>query len=174
MKKLMLAAAIVCAAVSAQASLIINAGLSNVCHPTAEGFGGASTGTCDLYAYKTDPSQAVLVSDVANMGGGSFSLEEFNWEGGSGSVSDWNYYFVLFDKDENGRELTINSLTAQLPYDINDYGAGDTINNFDYTYEWGQTTAMAENWEPVGAPEPTSAMLMLLGVAGLALKRKQK
>ena len=31
----------------------------------------------------------------------------------------------------------------------------------------------ASNWQTYGAPEPTSGLLLLLGVAGLALKRKR-
>lgn len=34
---------------------------------------------------------------------------------------------------------------------------------------------MTSAWQPLGnIPEPTSGLLLLLGVAGLALRRKQK
>ena len=35
------------------------------------------------------------------------------------------------------------------------------------------TSAIPMAWVPAGVPEPTSAMLMLLGMAGLALRRKR-
>ena len=35
------------------------------------------------------------------------------------------------------------------------------------------SSATASNWNAVAAPEPTSGLLLLLGVAGLALKRKR-
>ena len=35
-------------------------------------------------------------------------------------------------------------------------------------------TQNAANWTTAAVPEPTSGLLLLLGVAGLALRRKQK
>ena len=37
----------------------------------------------------------------------------------------------------------------------------------------GFSTANAGAWQPAAVPEPTSGLLMLLGLAGLALKRKR-
>ena len=41
------------------------------------------------------------------------------------------------------------------------------------TYLLGNTTAGATAWSTAAVPEPTSGLLMLLGMAGLALKRKR-
>ena len=37
----------------------------------------------------------------------------------------------------------------------------------------GELTGNAANWQTVSVPEPTSGLLMLLGIAGLALKRRR-
>ena len=37
----------------------------------------------------------------------------------------------------------------------------------------GALTGNAANWQTVAVPEPTSGLLMLLGIAGLALKRRR-
>ena len=49
--------------------------------------------------------------------------------------------------------------------------AGITIANLGTAYLGGTSTASTGGWQAV--PEPTSGLLLLLGVAGLALKRKR-
>ena len=49
----------------------------------------------------------------------------------------------------------------------------------DYVYEMGTATPPSTSWQvgsftTQGVPEPSSALLMLLGCAGLALKRKKQ
>ena len=54
-------------------------------------------------------------------------------------------------------------------------GAADNINNaLSGTYGTLPSieAAEAEGWKPASVPEPTSGLLLILGVAGLALKRK--
>lgn len=54
-------------------------------------------------------------------------------------------------------------------------GVADNINNaLSGTYGTLPSieAAEAEGWAPASVPEPTSGLLLLLGVAGLALKRK--
>ena len=40
-------------------------------------------------------------------------------------------------------------------------------------FEWGTSDSLSEKYEYKGVPEPTSGLLLLLGVAGLALRRKR-
>lgn len=72
-------------------------------------------------------------------------------------------YFVLFAPD--GKSVYISSLAEA---EVKATGAG--------TFAFGQQTASASatGWSSTSAaPEPTSGMLILLGVAGLALRRRR-
>ena len=40
-------------------------------------------------------------------------------------------------------------------------------------FEWGTNDSLSEKYEYKGVPEPTSGLLLLLGVAGLALRRRR-
>ena len=40
-------------------------------------------------------------------------------------------------------------------------------------FAWGDQTAAGTKWTSMSVPEPTSGLLLLLGMAGLALKRKR-
>lgn len=92
----------------------------------------------------------------------------------------------------------VNDLTgasATLFAVIFDTASGETIDKAGYYYKTGTVTQntydptgsdpattasftsdqMTGAWQPLGnIPEPTSGLLLLLGVAGLALRRKQK
>lgn len=45
-------------------------------------------------------------------------------------------------------------------------------NSSTYTAKWTNVNNPAGDWAPASVPEPTSGVLMLLGLAGLALRRK--
>lgn len=84
-----------------------------------------------------------------------------------GNGVDVNGYLVIFDASTTGE--------ATFAY-VSDVASGATtalggmaMLSFDDTQLAGMQTA--SNWTAV--PEPTSGLLMLLGMAGLALKRKR-
>ena len=86
------------------------------------------------------------------------------------------FYQVLLDTENNGLyiseaiETTVEMSTTYLDF-LNDGsydGAGVGTNPFPA----GTTTFVSDGWY-TAAPEPTSGLLLLFGLAGLALKRKR-
>ena len=69
------------------------------------------------------------------------------------SVADANYYFISDIKEGSINAAGANATIAFGTFDAN-------------------KTATGKGWQPI--PEPTSGLLILLGMAGLALRRKQK
>lgn len=130
----------------------------------------------DLYSAakaKTDIGNAnfAFLANTAQAWEAAYLVNDGYVEGESGNVYgngvDVNGYLVIFDA----------STTAAATYAyVSDSASGSTTSlggsavlYFDDAQLAGMQTAV--NWTAV--PEPTSGLLMLLGVAGLALKRKR-
>ena len=192
MKKLMIAAAIVCAAAFAQAANFtwgnnsysidnwngnqaINPDLDapmyesgkmflylgTVGYEAGEGFDLASatlitagTYDADQYAYGNFDSSAYSQSDLVNkMGGDVFTL--ILTEGGKtlAEMAEGDHFVLRTGVSGTNYDGILEDNAAEF-YDLNPIGASDWT-----TYS--------------SVPEPTSGLLLLLGVAGLALKRKR-
>lgn len=76
--------------------------------------------------------------------------------------STGNYYVYLVAISEDGKTMGVTMETTRLSLKNNDTSAAATYGAADFT-----------TYKAADVPEPTSAMLLLLGVAGLALKRKR-
>ena len=145
MKKLMIAAAIVCAAAFANAASC-NWEASNVKdHLGQTAFSGAVT----IFASLEEEGNWFQVAETS-MSGGSFDYGDTfgDLEGGEA----YDFYYTMKDGDwtfTSGIE-TMTMHATQTKYI--DFGSSG---------EWSSV------------PEPTSGLLLLLGVAGLALKRKR-
>ena len=186
MKKLMIAAAVVCAAAVVQAASI-DWGIPNLAWKNAAG-NNPATGSV-VYLINGDTAldtiaAAVKAGTVASQSWfyGSAATDntkgrvtELTLDGGSKLTAGTSYNFsaLLIDGDK----YMVSKAFAQTAYTP---GVDEAMAvSFDSSYfgvnalTYNASTA-ANGWAATAAtPEPTSAMLILLGFAGLALKRKR-
>ena len=121
--------------------------LSSATLVTSGGYDG------DQYMYGNADTSAYSQSDLINkMGGEAYTL--ILTEGGK-SLAEM----------ANGDHFVLRTGTSDSAYDgdLSDYVAGFQ----------DITPIGASDWTAYNVPEPTSGLLLLLGVAGLALKRKR-
>ena len=155
MKKLIVLAAVIVAGIAANAaSFKWSAGNIYASDGTSK-----YTGDVILYAYAStaDASTAFAVSTVTASAAGAVAATTFSNDNLVGGTT-YNFYFMI---EDNGKAFT------------SDIKSGLATATQTTTITFGNmatATQNASNWAAV--PEPTSGLLMLLGLAGLALKRK--
>ncbi len=180
MKKVIMVAAIVCAATFAQA---VNCQWNSYAYAQdwqtalSDGsywlvaLGTSDAGLSDLVVKQDGSVDFGSYTTVASgkitdaMGGVSGSIDNL-FEKDNGSY----YALVVWDGvlGEDGMYGTASGMVSGI---ADDPPKGTTI-AFDNTgFGYGMTIA---NTATVAVPEPTSGLLLLLGMAGLALRRKQK
>ena len=157
MKKIMLALAVVVLAVAA------NAASFKWTAANVYGADGAKyDGEVTLMAYVSggSASDAVVAATFTPTTAGSVSYT-FSSDALVGGTT-YNFYMIIND---DGKQFVSveKAVAAQATTSANiSFGNMQTA------------TQNAANWTTAAAPEPTSGLLLLLGVAGLALRRKQK
>ena len=144
MKKIMIAAAIIFAAVVSQAAAVNWEGF-DITDINGELYTGSATLFCVEVA-GISSSGSVVDGELYGSVVDSDLL-----------VADTNYSFYFTSTDADGNTYKSETVTATA------LGTGFG----SITFEGGGT------WTAAAVPEPTSGLLLLLGVAGLALKRKR-
>ena len=182
MKKIIIGAALVCAATFVQAAAVdwsANGVVDAVA--TAERTDGKSTPangwlgymilaadyaqvTADLQAGKTSSLEAAAVGPVKiSSDKGKFSAGTATGNVASGEQT---FYFIVLNSGTLSGATSYFSASATETVDA----SLDTVVNFGSMATASKST---DAWTAIAAPEPTSGLLLLLGVAGLALKRKR-
>ena len=168
MKKLMLAAAIVCAAVMAQASMVKWQTANFVVDKDGVALKSSAYKTISMVVYYFDADGKELGSVEGSIN--NFGVATASWA--EAELSTTYYAKAVFtDKDgdtltsEKAMFTTSSSVTYQANFSTG-VGFATSGNKFDQT-------GANYGWSVAPVPEPTSGLLMLLGMAGLALKRKR-
>ena len=169
MKKLLILAAAVVAGVAANAATFKWTGANIYGSDGTTKF----TGTVEIYAYLSTETvaDAVKVVDAFVVSGtmksdatGTANGFTYNWTGAN--VGDtYNFYMVF---EDGGK--TFDS-SASTPSVIKSGVAYDSQTATVAFSNMLTATQAAGSWSSV--PEPTSGLLMLLGMAGLALRRRR-
>ena len=182
MKKLMIAAAIVCAAAMSQAALV-QWGSSTV------KFKGTALGNqaVNLYIAGVSGADDLLIDTRATAPGpfGKGNLAsgigdqtpKYNETVAGGAV--WNassgdlgraYYMVIESPDATTGDKYVYTSSTGTSSGLSDTKLG-TVANF--TFNDRIIASGTDGWVLQSVPEPTSGLLLLLGVAGLALRRRR-
>ena len=193
MKKLMMAVAIVCAAVAAKAATVNwQSGTIYTAIDAAGAVGTTKANTSGrlvtmyIYEFATEDAYTAAQSlnveslydtylDSAIGSGKSSGTGVAKYGQTVGDASGAHYALALFVDTVNanlpdGKTAFVNAAFATATVDgSGTYAAGDIFNS-KVSPTW---VAYPTSSEPEPIPEPTSGLLMLLGLAGLALKRKR-
>ena len=185
MKKLMIAAAIVCAAAFANAATVQWAAGVITDAPTDGGWGKGLAGagyTATLSLYSDSALTSLIWSGSASEWEDGYTFGETE-DAFTYNPATTYYGKIVCTTSVNGQLQTLESQGFQFttnPMDdapsitigslVDDIGGTiQQIGGAEFTGDYGAFSA--SGW--TAAPEPTSGLLLLIGVAGLALRRRR-
>ena len=193
MKKLMIAAAIVCAAAFAQAASVQwNSGTIYVASDAAGTTGttadykatlstGARPVTAYVYELTLEAYTAALAMDTATLYDTYFGKVDTKVAAkttvGNGTANPLAYE-VADNSTIYGLVLYVDTNNANLPDGKDAFvkaalASAETATTALQVGNMITANAVSTTWTAVPVPEPTSGLLLLLGVAGMALRRRR-
>ena len=189
MKKLMFAIAVIAMTVGAQAatadwSYVITGAATDTAYSTGykaylidaavwEGLNGNVT--ADDLASKSLDSSAIKYKDYSGRSTKTYNFATENSAGTVGGLRDvsnasWgsthDFYVVLVNENVDPDAFTATKQT------LTTHGAADAPNTTG-TFSTTQTALNGATWTAVSVPEPTSGLLMIVGLGALALRRRR-
>ena len=191
MKKLMFVLAAVAAGMVQAASINWGTGtaVKGIKSDSDPSFGtaNAASGTLNIYVWLVDAAtyNSTDVSSIADTYGSKLSTATASATGKSGATGataqtdelafstteDTPYYGLILVGLDTDKDGTMDYLIAnKAASNVNTAGKGTAVSNLAKNLGGTGGTAIT-GWTAV--PEPTSGLLLLLGMAGLALKRKR-
>ena len=184
MKKLMIAAAIVCAAVMTQAAQIKwgngttskVVGLDGSTALTAANAGAYNFAISLIAAADDSVVQTLSGSSAINsMSAGVLATSAawaytFNTDATTG-----NAFYILATMTVDGKdyEMKIDNAGSNWAIAATDNTGKDTFTWAAGTYGGLAETATVGKWSAAAVPEPTSGLLLLLGIGAMALRRRR-
>ena len=118
-----------------------------------------------------DSKLTLALSDGTFSAGRASVSSEFD-----GPNANFTAYFVVFGKDGNGNDAIYISDTTMGEYAAVGQGAVEFGQQNAYSsvgFKEASAGYSSAGWYSQSVPEPTSGLLMLLGMAGLALRRRR-
>ena len=168
MKKIIMAAAIVCAAVCAQASAV-KWGLTSSIDSTTFASGTAYLVCVDAISKPSladaDAASAWFAANSASLDSKAFRSASvvdgavYETEDIAEAIGRKNYYLVVVNDDKSA--MAVSTTTKALNI---------TTSAMSVSAAWDGASQMTSY---ALVPEPTSGLLMLVGLAGLALRRRR-
>ena len=194
MKKLMFMLAAVAAAGMVQAAAITwgtGTAVKGVKSDSDPSFGtsNAGTGTLNIYVWLVDAAtyNSTAVDSIWGTYGSKLNTATASATGKSGAAGatamadgltfsdteDTPYYGLVLVGLDTDKDGTLDYYIAnKAASNINTAGKGTAVSNLAKNIGGTGGTAISV-WTAAAVPEPTSGLLMLLGMAGLALRRKR-
>ena len=188
MKKLMIAAAIVCAAAFANAAVcswntkwVWTEGADNYTNGGVGNYFLIALGTTDVGGYAISTDKELVYNDGTGYAKVTSGFTKGDIAGGAagdtfGGLSAANngdlYALIYLDTENN--KWGISGAEALTGIQDSPSVNADPITFGNYVdVGWNNNKEVVASQDLVAVPEPTSGLLLLLGVAGLALRRRR-